>query len=58
MVAKFNASQPKTECQQISNMIRGELTQRAQKYHIILDNVTIAELSRQCEVLHQIEIII
>jgi len=44
-VAKFNASQLITMRQQVSLMIRDQLIQRAMDFNIILDDVSITELS-------------
>lgn len=45
VVAKFNAAQLITMRQEVSLMIRHDLTQRAQDFNIILDDVSITELS-------------
>jgi prohibitin 2 len=55
VVAQFNASQLITQRQKVSLMIRDQLTQRAMDFDIILDDVSITDLSFSSEFTAAIE---
>lgn len=55
VVAQFNASQLLTHREIVSNMIRDSLKARAEKFHILLDDVSITHMSFSPEFTHAVE---
>jgi prohibitin 2 len=55
VVAQFNASQLITMRERVSRLVRENLTERARKFNIILDDVSITHLSFSPEFTHAVE---
>jgi len=54
-VAQFNASQLITQREAVSRLIRHELTERAAKFHLVLEDVSITHVAFSPEFTHAVE---
>ncbi|PWY99238.1 hypothetical protein BCV70DRAFT_201436 [Testicularia cyperi] len=55
VVAQFNASQLITQREMVSRLVRDNLTQRAQRFNLVLDDVSITHVSFSPEFTHAVE---
>ena len=55
VVAQFNASQLITQREMVSRLVRDNLTQRAKRFNLILDDVSITHVSFSPEFTHAVE---
>jgi len=55
VVAQFNASQLITQRESVSRMVRDQLTERANKFNILLDDVSITHVAFSPEFTHAVE---
>jgi prohibitin 2 len=55
VVAQFNASQLITQRERVSRLVRDNLTQRALRFHIVLDDVSITHVTFSPEFTHAVE---
>ena len=55
VVAQFNASQLITQREMVSRLVRDNLTQRARRFNLVLDDVSITHVAFSPEFTHAVE---